>query len=179
MTARLTAMNLATLFRNSVRPRTPKIRCQPSAGEIREKSGRSRSKTMRGAFCAIEAATPAPMRMTKIGTNSGATAISNAWHSAVKSAPLRSRHPLAWSSTPASVEAVLKLPSSRKKAMITNRPPMKAKIVASRETGTLPRSTSSRSFFSVGCSVLLSLSPFSAMPAYHLVIRSRRRRQPS
>ena len=56
-------------------------------------------------------------------------------------------------------------------------PPKAAKIEASRETGTLPRSNSSRIFFSVASSVLLSRSGLSFMPARHSVSTAHPHRQ--
>jgi len=54
-------------------------------------------------------------------------------------------------------------PLTRKKPVMISSPSKEASIAASRENGMKPRSKASRIFFSVGSSVLLSLSGSSAI----------------
>src|SRR6266702_5020912 len=163
-TTTVTETSLKSDLANSTSPCVPKIRLQPCIGEIRERSGMMRSSTRRGAFCSSDAASPNTAMMTTNGTRNRSASSPTTLRRFCASAPVLRGKPSGSSRKLFRVGVNCCAPWPIRNAWITISAAIDAKTEASRETGILPCSSASRTFFSVGSSVLLSWSDDSAMP---------------
>ena len=141
---------------NSVRPRRPRMRERPLAGERRAKFGAMRSGAICGGAWETVATIPASMKRTMGGPRKAAQISVASRTSASASSPLSSRHPPALSSNLKRAGAISPeraLTMNRRKQRSANR---EAHRPTSREIGTSPRPRTSLSFFSVASSDLSS-----------------------
>src|SRR6266702_3572128 len=163
-TTAVTDTSLKSDFANSTRPWVPKIRLQPLTGEIRERSGMMRWSTRLGAFCSSDAASPNTAMMTTNATRNRNASRPTTVRRFCASAALLREKPSGSSRKLFRVGVNCCTPWPIRNVWITISAAIEAKMEASRETGILPCSSASRTFFSVGSSVLLSWSDDSAMP---------------